>query len=49
MTEKEKYKKLQTACRIVLARFRVAVAKDKPMKEFINAGSMREIIKALKL
>lgn len=49
MTEKEKYRKLQTACRIVLARFRVAVEKDKPMKEFLKAGSVKEIIKALKL
>ena len=49
MTEKEKYNKLKTACRIVLARWRVAVEKDHAMEVFIKAGSMKEIITALKL
>ena len=49
LTEKQKYHKLQTACRIVLNRFRVVIAKDDAMKEFLKAGSMKEIITALKL
>ncbi len=49
MTDKEKHRRLSTACRTVLARFRIAVTKDKAMEAFIAAGSMKEIIVALKL
>ena len=50
MTEKEKYRKLRNACRIVLARFRLSVGvKGDAMQHFINKGSMKEIINSLKL
>ena len=48
MTEKEKFHKLQTACRVVVARFRVCIEKDKAMDAFIKKGSMKEILTALK-
>ncbi|KKM24328.1 hypothetical protein LCGC14_1606150 [marine sediment metagenome] len=50
MTEKEKYRKLRNACQIVMARFRksVAVSGD-AMQDFIDKGSMKEIVNALKL
>ncbi len=52
MTEKEKLRKLRNACQIVMARFRTSVAvplKKDAMKDFIDKGSMKEIVNALKL
>ncbi len=50
MTEKQKYDKLRNACRIVMARFRKSVAvKGDAMQYFIDNGSMKEIVTALKM
>ncbi len=50
-TEREKYLVLRTACRAVMARFRVAAGKktdSDAWRYFLKTGSMKEIIKALK-
>ncbi len=50
LSKEQKLVKLETACRIVLARFRTSVGvKGDAMQDFIKKGSMKEVIVALKL